>query len=151
MLLIARTLIPERSASSSRVSPAASRRPRTSPARAPRPGSAALTWPPGWLDEAKTLRIGNSIGMRTSAASGTPRLPEDCRSSSWPTPSADVRLLAVAPNGRTHTEHLTVTSREMTILCLVAAGLTNSEVALLLHISRHTVAQHIADMLRRAQ
>jgi DNA-binding CsgD family transcriptional regulator len=43
-----------------------------------------------------------------------------------------------------------LTAREMAILCLVAAGLTNSEVSGRLHISRHTVAQHIADMLRRA-
>ena len=43
-----------------------------------------------------------------------------------------------------------LTAREMTILCLIAAGLTNDEVSRRLHISRHTVAQHIADMLQRA-
>lgn len=43
-----------------------------------------------------------------------------------------------------------LTDREMSILCLVAAGLTNSEVSRRLHISRHTVAQHIANMLQRA-
>jgi len=43
-----------------------------------------------------------------------------------------------------------LTAREMSILCLVAAGLTNSEVSRRLHISRHTVAQHIANMLQRA-
>ncbi len=46
---------------------------------------------------------------------------------------------------------LTLTSRELAILCLIAAGLTNSEAARRLHISRHTVAQHIAEMLRRMQ
>lgn len=43
-----------------------------------------------------------------------------------------------------------LTAREMSILCLVAAGLTNNEVSRRLHISRHTVAQHIANMLQRA-
>lgn len=43
------------------------------------------------------------------------------------------------------------TPRETTILCLVATGHTNSHVARLLHISRHTVAQHIADMLHRTE
>lgn len=43
-----------------------------------------------------------------------------------------------------------LTAREISILCLVAAGLTNSEVSRRLHISRHTVAQHIANMLQRA-
>lgn len=42
------------------------------------------------------------------------------------------------------------TEREFTILCLVAEGLTNVETAARLHISRHTVAQHIAEMLRAA-
>jgi DNA-binding CsgD family transcriptional regulator len=45
---------------------------------------------------------------------------------------------------------LSLTARETAVLCLIAAGLTNLEVARALHISRHTVAQHIADMLRRA-
>jgi DNA-binding CsgD family transcriptional regulator len=52
---------------------------------------------------------------------------------------------------RTDASPLTMTSREMTILCLIAAGLTNSEVASSLHISRHTVAQHVAYMLQRAR
>jgi DNA-binding NarL/FixJ family response regulator len=46
---------------------------------------------------------------------------------------------------------LTITSREAAILCLIAGGLTNVQVARKLHISRHTVAQHIAEMLRRAR
>ena len=44
-----------------------------------------------------------------------------------------------------------LTPRETRILCLVATGHTNSHVARMLHISRHTVAQHIADMLHRTQ
>jgi DNA-binding CsgD family transcriptional regulator len=46
---------------------------------------------------------------------------------------------------------LELTPRETAILCLIAAGRTNAEAARKLHISHHTVAQHIADMLRRAQ
>jgi DNA-binding CsgD family transcriptional regulator len=40
------------------------------------------------------------------------------------------------------------TERELSILCLMAVGLTNIETAAKLHISRHTVAQYIAGMLR---
>jgi len=47
--------------------------------------------------------------------------------------------------------HLDLTPRETTVLCLIAGGLTTSQVATRLHISRHTVAQHVATMLRRAQ
>ncbi len=42
-----------------------------------------------------------------------------------------------------------VTAREAEIMCLVAAGHTNAQVGRRLHISHHTVAQHVADMLRR--
>jgi DNA-binding NarL/FixJ family response regulator len=44
-----------------------------------------------------------------------------------------------------------LTRREATIICLVAQGLTNGQIAGKLLISRHTVAQHIAEMLRRWQ
>jgi DNA-binding CsgD family transcriptional regulator len=44
---------------------------------------------------------------------------------------------------------VTLTPRETAILCLIAGGCTNSQAARALHISRYTVAQHIADMLRR--
>ena len=46
---------------------------------------------------------------------------------------------------------LDLTLRETAILCLIAGGHTNAQTAKRLHISHHTVAQHIADMLRRAQ
>ena len=46
---------------------------------------------------------------------------------------------------------LDLTPRETAILCLIAGGHTNAQTARRLHISHHTVAQHIADMLRRAQ
>lgn len=46
---------------------------------------------------------------------------------------------------------LALTPREIAILCLVAGGHTNTEAARALNISHHTVAQHIADMLRRTQ
>jgi DNA-binding NarL/FixJ family response regulator len=40
------------------------------------------------------------------------------------------------------------TEREFFILCLIAEGLTNIETARRLHISRQSVALHIAQMLR---
>ena len=46
---------------------------------------------------------------------------------------------------------LDLTPRETAILCLIAGGHTTNQVAKRLHISRHTVAQHIGDMLRRTQ
>lgn len=55
-----------------------------------------------------------------------------------------------ATAGATH-HHLGLTPRETTVLCLIAGGLTTGQVAARLHISRHTVAQHVATMLRRAQ
>ncbi|HEV2244199.1 MAG TPA: helix-turn-helix transcriptional regulator [Streptosporangiaceae bacterium] len=42
------------------------------------------------------------------------------------------------------------TDRETSIICLIAAGLTNAQVAWRLCISHHTVAQHVAEMLRRS-
>jgi DNA-binding NarL/FixJ family response regulator len=41
------------------------------------------------------------------------------------------------------------TQREMSILRLVALGFTNVQIGEKLHISKYTVAQHIAKMLRR--
>jgi DNA-binding NarL/FixJ family response regulator len=41
------------------------------------------------------------------------------------------------------------TRREMSILHLVAMGFTNIQIGENLHISKYTVAQHIAMMLRR--
>jgi DNA-binding CsgD family transcriptional regulator len=46
---------------------------------------------------------------------------------------------------------LDLTPRETAILCLIAGGHTNTQAAKKLNISHHTVAQHIAGMLRRAQ
>ena len=48
-------------------------------------------------------------------------------------------------------QQLDLTPRETAVLCLIAGGLTTSQAASRLHISRHTVAQHIAAMLRRSQ
>jgi DNA-binding NarL/FixJ family response regulator len=50
------------------------------------------------------------------------------------------------PNGRTA---IRITNREGAILCLIARGFTNEEIARDLCISSHTVAQHVAGMLRR--
>lgn len=41
------------------------------------------------------------------------------------------------------------TQREMSILKLVALGFTNIQIGEKLHISKYTVAQHVAKMLRR--
>jgi DNA-binding NarL/FixJ family response regulator len=41
------------------------------------------------------------------------------------------------------------TQREMSILRLVAFGFTNVQIGAKLYISKYTVAQHIAKMLRR--
>ena len=41
------------------------------------------------------------------------------------------------------------TQREMSILSLVALGFTNVQIGKKLHISKYTVAQHVAKMLRR--
>jgi DNA-binding CsgD family transcriptional regulator len=45
---------------------------------------------------------------------------------------------------------LCLTHREVAILCLIAEGQTSAQAANSLHISRHTVAQHIAAMLRKS-
>jgi DNA-binding CsgD family transcriptional regulator len=47
-----------------------------------------------------------------------------------------------------HTEHFT--EREVEVLCHVAAGSTNDEVATALGISAHTVAGHLREMLARS-
>lgn len=44
---------------------------------------------------------------------------------------------------------LRFTPRELSILHLAAKGLTNVQIAASLHISKYTVAQHIAKMLQR--
>jgi DNA-binding NarL/FixJ family response regulator len=45
-------------------------------------------------------------------------------------------------------EHLT--QREIEVLCLVATGLTNKQIAQLLKVSTHTVDRYVTVMLRRA-
>jgi DNA-binding NarL/FixJ family response regulator len=47
-------------------------------------------------------------------------------------------------------QYLEFTPRELSILQLVATGCTNIQIATKLHISKYTVAQHIAKMLKRA-
>jgi DNA-binding CsgD family transcriptional regulator len=59
--------------------------------------------------------------------------------------------MSVRRDSGTLASDFTPTTREMAILCLVAVGLTNGEIARRLDISGHTVAQHIAEMLRRAR
>jgi DNA-binding CsgD family transcriptional regulator len=60
-------------------------------------------------------------------------------------PSPDGQAEAPVHNG------FALTARETAILCLIAGGYTNAEVGRALHISPHTVAQHVTDMLRRAK
>lgn len=50
-----------------------------------------------------------------------------------------------------HSHLLTLTRRETAVLCAIAAGLTTLETAQRLHVSHHTVAQHISDMMNRAR
>jgi DNA-binding NarL/FixJ family response regulator len=45
--------------------------------------------------------------------------------------------------------HPGLTPRELSILQLAAKGYTNVQIAASLHISKYTVAQHIAKMLQR--
>jgi DNA-binding CsgD family transcriptional regulator len=61
--------------------------------------------------------------------------------------SADV----TTAEGREEPAAIPLSGRERAIVCLVAQGLTNWQIARELLISRHTVAQHIAEMLRRSQ
>jgi DNA-binding NarL/FixJ family response regulator len=42
-----------------------------------------------------------------------------------------------------------LTARQLSILTMVARGLTNREIGQELHLSRYTVAQHVEEMLRR--
>lgn len=44
---------------------------------------------------------------------------------------------------------VSLTKQEHAIMCLIAAGYTNRQAALRLHISHHTVAQHVTQMLHR--
>jgi DNA-binding NarL/FixJ family response regulator len=43
-----------------------------------------------------------------------------------------------------------LTERETVVLCLVAAGLSNAEISVRLHLSTHTIDRHLANMLRRS-
>jgi DNA-binding CsgD family transcriptional regulator len=47
-------------------------------------------------------------------------------------------------------DRLCLTEREVAILCLLAGGRTSAEAADSLHISHHTVAQHVAVMLKKS-
>jgi DNA-binding NarL/FixJ family response regulator len=55
-----------------------------------------------------------------------------------------------AVRGTTDINDTRFTSREMSILELIAKGLTNIQIATELHISKYTVAQHVAKMLERS-
>jgi DNA-binding CsgD family transcriptional regulator len=59
-----------------------------------------------------------------------------------------VEILARATACCCGLEHLT--DREIEVLCAVAAGRTNKQIARLLNISEHTVHRHMTAMLRRA-
>ena len=48
-----------------------------------------------------------------------------------------------------HAEHFTET--EIKVLCLLADGLSNSEIASHLSVSGHTVDRHVTQMLRRSR
>ncbi len=61
------------------------------------------------------------------------------------------RLTALAAARRAHevAERVKLTPREITILELVAGGLTNKEVAATLHVEEQTVKNHMHNILRR--
>jgi DNA-binding NarL/FixJ family response regulator len=46
-----------------------------------------------------------------------------------------------------YSEHLT--SRQVDVLCLMAAGASTEQAGLVLHMSAHTIAHHVREMLRR--
>jgi DNA-binding CsgD family transcriptional regulator len=56
----------------------------------------------------------------------------------------------ILPDDETAHDGLAMTEREVAILCLLAEGRTSVEAADRLHISHHTVAQHVAAMLRKS-
>jgi DNA-binding CsgD family transcriptional regulator len=55
----------------------------------------------------------------------------------------------IAEEGTPDHLHLSLTQRGTAIVRLIAAGLAAAEIAHQLFISRHTVAQHVAQMLHR--
>jgi DNA-binding NarL/FixJ family response regulator len=62
-------------------------------------------------------------------------------------PAVQTSASLMASDGKSF---LSLTPRELSVLQLVATGCTNIQIATKLHISKYTVAQHIAKMLRRA-
>jgi DNA-binding CsgD family transcriptional regulator len=56
---------------------------------------------------------------------------------------------AEAPGDAVVTSESCLSGREIDVLRLMAAGFTNRQVASTLHMSRHTVAHHLGQMLRR--
>jgi DNA-binding CsgD family transcriptional regulator len=65
-------------------------------------------------------------------------------------------LSMVHEDGKTHSSpcccgSVHFTEREIEVLRLVAAGLTNRDVAQSLHVSTHTVDRHVGAMLRRSR
>jgi DNA-binding NarL/FixJ family response regulator len=47
-------------------------------------------------------------------------------------------------------QHEHLTDREISVVCAVAAGQTNKQIAKLMNVSEHTVHRHMTAMLRRA-
>jgi LuxR family transcriptional regulator, maltose regulon positive regulatory protein len=62
---------------------------------------------------------------------------------------AEDLLRELAPGARGPAPLPELTAREREVLCEVAQGLTNREVAARLHISEHTVHRHVANILRK--
>jgi DNA-binding NarL/FixJ family response regulator len=79
-----------------------------------------------------------SPALRTSKALRRPR--ED---RAWPVISSD------HADGRTGQGEAVLTIREMQVLELIAAGRTNKEIAGWLHISLHTVKNHVHNLLEK--
>jgi DNA-binding NarL/FixJ family response regulator len=98
----------------------------------------------GWGDPVPLLRADLDAHERGSA----PQLARACR---------DLLRRAGAPTRRGRGDSPVppalraagVTSREMDVLTLVAAGLTNAQIAERLYLSRRTVETHVAHLLAK--
>ena len=64
-------------------------------------------------------------------------------------PSRSQTVSDPEPESEPELEPAGLTARQLDILSLIAGGLTSTEIAAKLHISQHTEAQHVGDMLRR--
>jgi DNA-binding NarL/FixJ family response regulator len=60
-----------------------------------------------------------------------------------------VANVTIRPTSDDHGGFANLTQRQLTILEFVSRGLTNMQISQELHMSKYTVAQHIAEMFKR--